>query len=69
MPAKWFKQPLTEGLLKGSKLDSVKYDVMLQKYYKQRGWNKRGIPKKMILEKLGLSDVSKQLNKYVKLSE
>ena len=68
-PARWFKEPLTKGPLKGSKLDSVKYDVMLQKYYNKRGWDERGIPKKITLKKLGLSDVAKQLNKYVKLSE
>ncbi|MBM4400488.1 MAG: aldehyde ferredoxin oxidoreductase family protein [Crenarchaeota archaeon] len=68
-PARWFKEPLTEGPLKGSKLDSVKYDIMLQKYYKKRGWDERGIPKKITLKTLGLSDVAKQLNKYVKLSE
>ena len=68
-PVRWFKEPLTKGPLKGSKLDSVKYGVMLQKYYKKRGWDQRGIPKKITLKKLGLSDVAKQLNKYVKLSE
>jgi aldehyde:ferredoxin oxidoreductase len=68
-PARWFKEPLTKGPLKGSKLDSVKYDIMLQKYYNKRGWDERGIPKKITLKKLGLSDVAKQLNKYVKLSE
>jgi aldehyde:ferredoxin oxidoreductase len=68
-PARWFKEPLTKGPLKGSKLDSVKYDVMLQKYYNKRGWDERGIPKKITLKKLGLSDEAKQLNKYVKLSE
>jgi aldehyde:ferredoxin oxidoreductase len=42
---------------------------MLQKYYNKRGWDERGIPKKIKLKKLGLSDVAKQLNKYVKLFE
>ena len=68
-PARWFKEPLTKGPLAGSKLDSVKYDVMLQRYYKKRGWDERGIPKKITLKKLGLSDVAKQLDKYVKLSD
>ena len=68
-PARWFKEPLTKGPLKGSKLDPAKYDVMLQRYYKKRGWDERGIPKKITLKKLGLDDVAKQLNKYVKLAE
>jgi len=68
-PARWFKEPLTEGPLKGSKLDSARYDAMLQKYYKKRGWDDRGIPRKSTLKQLGLDDVAKQLNKCVKLSE
>jgi hypothetical protein len=29
-PLKWFKEPLTEGLLKGAMLDSLEYDAMLK---------------------------------------
>jgi aldehyde:ferredoxin oxidoreductase len=42
---------------------------MLKKYYAKRGWDERGIPKKTTLQKLGLPDVAKQLEKYVKLSD
>jgi aldehyde:ferredoxin oxidoreductase len=68
-PARWFKEPLTEGPMKGAKLDPVKFDVMLNKYYKKRGWDERGIPTKTTLKKLGLSDVTKELGKCVNLSE
>ena len=68
-PVRWFKEPLTKGPLKGSKLDSTKYDVMLQKYYNRRGWNARGIPKRITLRRLGLPDVARQLSKYVGLSD
>jgi aldehyde:ferredoxin oxidoreductase len=68
-PMRWFKEPLTEGPLKGAMLDLVKYDGMLKKYYRKRGWDERGIPKKTTLKKLGLSDVARQLENYVKLSE
>jgi len=68
-PMRWFKEPLTEGPLKGSMLDLVKYDGVLKKYYRKRGWDERGIPKKTTLKKLGLSDVARQLETYVKLSE
>jgi aldehyde:ferredoxin oxidoreductase len=68
-PMRWFKEPLTKGPLKGAKLDLAKYNVMLQKYYRKRGWDERGIPKKLTLKKLGLSDVAKQLGKYVELSD
>lgn len=68
-PMRWFNEPLTEGPLKGSMLDLAKFDGMLSKYYRKRGWDKRGIPRKTTLKKLGLSDVAKQLETYVKLSE
>jgi aldehyde:ferredoxin oxidoreductase len=67
-PARWFRDPLTQGPLKGAKLDKEKYVTMLNKYYRKRGWDERGIPKKNTLKKLGLSDVANQLDKYVKLA-
>ena len=66
-PARWFEDPLTKGPLKGAKLDRTKYDVMLQQYYRKRGWDGRGIPTKTTLNNLGLADVAKQLEKRAKL--
>jgi aldehyde:ferredoxin oxidoreductase len=66
-PQRWFNEPLTEGALKGSKLDLAKYNLMLDSYYSKRGWNKQGVPTKATLERLGLSDVAAQLGQYVKL--
>ncbi|MGD0644583.1 MAG: aldehyde ferredoxin oxidoreductase family protein [Candidatus Bathyarchaeia archaeon] len=68
-PMRWFKEPLTEGALKGAVLDYEKYKVMLSTYYKKRGWDERGIPTKSTLEKLGLTEEAKQLDTYVKLEE
>jgi aldehyde:ferredoxin oxidoreductase len=68
-PMKWFKEPLTTGPMKGAMLDLVKFDNMLKTYYAKRGWDERGIPKKSTLQKLGLPDVAKQLEKYVQLSD
>jgi aldehyde:ferredoxin oxidoreductase len=68
-PIRWFKNRLTEGPLKGAMLDPMKYNNMLKKYYKKRGWDARGIPKKTTLKKLGLSDVAKQLGEYIKLTD
>jgi aldehyde:ferredoxin oxidoreductase len=68
-PQRWFKEPLTMGSLKGSKLDKSSYNSMLQTYYKKRGWDERGIPTKKTLKGLGLENVAKELNKHVKLSE
>jgi aldehyde:ferredoxin oxidoreductase len=60
-PMRWFKEPLTEGPMKGSMLNLEKYHTMLDSYYQKRGWNKNGIPTKETLKKLGLTDVSSQL--------
>ncbi len=66
-PNRWFKEPLTKGPLKGHKLNKEKFDGMLSKYYKMKGWDERGIPRKNTLRKYGLADVAGQLNKYVAL--
>jgi len=66
---RWFEEPLSKGPLKGIKLDRAKYDSMLQNYYRKRGWDGRGIPKKLTLSKLGLKDVAQELRKHVKLVE
>jgi len=68
-PARWFEEPLTKGNLKGAKLDRAKFEVILNMYYRKRGWDGRGIPTKTTLEKLGLKDAAKQLKKRVKLWE
>jgi aldehyde:ferredoxin oxidoreductase len=68
-PVRWFEEPPTKGALKGVKLDRAKYDVLLQNYYKKRGWDERGIPTKTTLKKLGLEEAAKQLGKHVKLFE
>jgi aldehyde:ferredoxin oxidoreductase len=67
-PARWFKDPLTKGPFRGATLDREKYGAMLQKYYRKRGWDERGIPRKNTLKKLGLSDVARQLAKHVSLA-
>jgi aldehyde:ferredoxin oxidoreductase len=67
-PARWFEEPLTKGPFKGAKLDRAKYEVMLQAYYRKRGWDERGIPTETTLKKLGLENVAEQLGKYVKLA-
>jgi aldehyde:ferredoxin oxidoreductase len=68
-PARWFEEPLTKGAFKGSRLDRDKYESMLQMYYRKRGWDERGIPRKSTLKKLGLEDAEKQLRGRVKLSD
>jgi aldehyde:ferredoxin oxidoreductase len=68
-PTRWFKHPLSQGGLKGAKLDPAKYDALLSLYYAERGWDERGMPKKSKLKALGLGDVAEELDRYVALSE
>jgi aldehyde:ferredoxin oxidoreductase len=67
-PPKWFKRPLTKGPLKGARLDYDKYNEMLDHYYELRGWDKRGVPKRETLERLGLGYAAEELAKYVELT-
>jgi len=66
-PMRWFKEPLTQGALKGSVLDLDKYKGMLKAYYEKRGWNEQGVPKQSTLERLGLAEEAKQLSAHIKL--
>nr|NIR16468.1 aldehyde ferredoxin oxidoreductase [Desulfobacterales bacterium]NIU81566.1 aldehyde ferredoxin oxidoreductase [Candidatus Bathyarchaeota archaeon]NIV68203.1 aldehyde ferredoxin oxidoreductase [Candidatus Bathyarchaeota archaeon]NIW16581.1 aldehyde ferredoxin oxidoreductase [Candidatus Bathyarchaeota archaeon] len=67
-PARWFRQPLTEGPFKGATLDREKYQDMLQRYYRKRGWDQRGVPTKNTLAHLGLPEVAEELSQYIKLT-
>jgi aldehyde:ferredoxin oxidoreductase len=68
-PTTWFKEPLTQGALKGSTLNYEKYNDMLSTYYEKRGWDEQGVPKQSTLERLGLTEEAKQLNAYAKLEQ
>jgi len=66
-PERWFKEGLKSGPYKGQHLDREKYDALLSEYYKIRGWDERGIPKKETLKDLGLDFVIPELEKVTKL--
>ncbi len=66
-PMRWFKDPLTKGPYKGSKLDLEKYDAMLMEYYRLRGWTRDGVPSRETLERLGLGFTIPVLEKLVSL--
>lgn len=69
-PAVWFdpSNADTAGPIAGKYLEPEKYDGLLQHYYDQRGYDKRGIPTKDLLGKLGLSSEAAEAEKYAKLS-
>jgi len=49
-----------EELIPGNKKTKVPLSKMLPKYYRLRGWNKDGIPRKKTLKKLGLNFIQVQ---------
>jgi len=66
-PKRWFNEGLKSGPYKGQHLDRDKYDALLSEYYRIRGWDERGIPKKETLKQLELDFVIPELEKVTKL--
>ncbi|NJE84301.1 aldehyde ferredoxin oxidoreductase [Thermococcus sp. CX2] len=66
-PKRWFTEGLKSGPYKGMHLDEKQYDKLLSEYYRLRGWDERGIPKKETLKELGLEEVIPELEKVTKL--
>ncbi|MEW6456680.1 MAG: aldehyde ferredoxin oxidoreductase family protein [Acidobacteriota bacterium] len=56
-----------EGQIAGKILEYDKYNQLLDLYYKLRGWDKKGIPKKTTMRESGLIEESEELEKYVQL--
>lgn len=54
LPWRCLNEPMPNGPAKGN---IVPLERMLIEYYKERGWNKNGIPKKETINKLGLADL------------
>ncbi len=56
-PARWFREPLTKGPLRGARLDPERYEALLDEYYALRGWSREGIPEDSTLRRLGLTAI------------
>jgi aldehyde:ferredoxin oxidoreductase len=69
-PAVWFDPANadTEGPIAGKHLEYDKYDGLLQHYYDLRGYDRRGIPTKATLERLGVAEEGRAAEKYGKLT-
>jgi aldehyde:ferredoxin oxidoreductase len=69
-PAVWFDPANvdTEGPIAGKCLEYDKYDGLLQHYYDIRGYDKRGIPTRATLERLGLAAEAKAAEKFGSLT-
>jgi aldehyde:ferredoxin oxidoreductase len=57
IPARAFKEALSIGAAKGAIMNYKDFNKLLDKYYKDRGWDDKGIPTKARLKELGLDFV------------
>jgi aldehyde:ferredoxin oxidoreductase len=68
-PGAWFDPANadTEGPIAGKILERDKYDSLLQHFYDMRQWDKRGIPTRTLIGKLGLEAEAAGAEKYGRL--
>jgi len=55
LPGRIKKDPIPEGVAKGSVVTQEELEIMLDGYYEARGWTNSGVPTHEKLEELGLS--------------
>ena len=61
-PARFY-EPLPSGPYKGKAVDRVKFEEEKKRYYDAVGWDVNGVPTSNVLERLGLEDVDKAMEK------
>lgn len=68
-PLAWFDSDNAdkEGPIAGKVLELEKYDQLLDYYYEQRGWDKRGIPTLKTAQELDLREEAAEVQKYIEL--
>jgi aldehyde:ferredoxin oxidoreductase len=54
---KWGSEPIVGGPSAGERIDTKKFDKLLDEYYQLRGWDSMGIPTTATLLALGLEDI------------
>ncbi|RLI42557.1 aldehyde ferredoxin oxidoreductase [Candidatus Bathyarchaeota archaeon] len=60
-PPRVMKDPIPDGVAKGSLVAKKDFDLMLRAYFKARGWSSDGIPTKQKLTELGLNKIAKDV--------
>jgi aldehyde:ferredoxin oxidoreductase len=65
-PPVWFDPANADpdGPIAGKILEYAKYDELLQHYYDLRGYDRRGIPTRATLERLGLAEEAHAANAF-----
>lgn len=61
LPARWLKDPLPSSGSKGAYVKEDQLRVMIDSYYKARGWTKEGLIPKAKLIALGLEDIAEEI--------
>lgn len=62
LPRRMFTEPLQGGMREGEIIR--KPDVIIDEYYRARGWDENGIPTKETLKRLELQEVDKDIAKF-----
>ena len=60
LPSRFFEEPMPGGASQGQVFTRDKFNMLLDKYYELRGWDKDGKPTPEKLKQLGLEDVMKE---------
>ncbi len=60
-PPRVMKDPIPDGVAKGSLVTKKEFDLMLDAYFESRSWNSDGVPTKEKLIELGLNKVAKEI--------
>lgn len=60
---KRFYEPLPSGPDAGETTDKAEVEKLKQAYYKAVGWDEKGVPTPKELERLGLKDLAKALER------
>lgn len=60
-PPRIMMDPIPSGVAKSSLVKKEEFELLLNAYYKARGWNKEGVPTKRKLLELGLENVAKDV--------
>jgi aldehyde:ferredoxin oxidoreductase len=60
-PPRVMKDPIPDGVAKGSLVTKKEFGLMLNAYFEGRGWNGDGLPTKEKLIELGLNKVAKEI--------
>lgn len=63
LPRRFLSEPLKEG---GSKGQVVELEPMLREYYEYMGWDENGVPKREVVEELGLAKYATKLGIVLK---